>query len=209
VTRRGISVTALLILCLLLGTTSCVPLEEFDSSLDSDGDGWRDAQEEIAGTEPNNVDTDNDGYWDPLDPNPLDPDIPGSDWLTEPATSPTTTPTPTPDVSAGSDNEAPTVAAEQMALGEFREVQAAVEFMMRNNKLASLAHPVTVPTNDMRRFPDTSTRHGAVGMGYVLYCHDSNGDGKPDINYIRLSETKGTYTCDQYGNVTQVTTGYE
>ena len=208
-TRRGILVTALLISCLLLGTTSCVSLEELDSSLDSDGDGWSDVQEEIAGTDPDDVDTDNDGYWDPLDPNPLNPDIPGSDWPAEPATSPTTTPAPTPDVSASSDNVTPTVAPGQMALREFREVQAAVEFMMRNNKLASLTHPVTAPANDMRRFPDISTRHGAAGMGYVLCCHDSNGDGKPDINYIRFSKTKGTYTCDEYGNVTQVTTGYE
>ena len=208
-TKRGILVTALPTLCLLLGTSSCVSFEDLDLSEDSDGDGWSDVQEEVAGTDSDNVDTDNDGYWDPLDPNPLDPDIPGSDWLTEPASSPTTTPAPTPDVSASSDNATPITAPEQMALGEFREVQDAVQFMMRNNKLASLAHPVTAATDDMRRFPDASTRHGAVGMGYVLYCHDSNGDGKPDINYIRFSKTKGTYTCDEYGNVTQVTTGYE
>ena len=43
---------------------------------DSDGDGWIDAQERRAGTYPNKKDTDNDGYWDPQDPNPLDPTIP-------------------------------------------------------------------------------------------------------------------------------------
>jgi hypothetical protein len=46
------------------------------SPLDSDGDGWTDEQEKIAGTSPYNVDTDGDGIWDPQDPNPLDSDIP-------------------------------------------------------------------------------------------------------------------------------------
>ena len=38
---------------------------------DSDGDGWGDFKEKNAGTNPYNVDTDNDGIWDPHDPNPL------------------------------------------------------------------------------------------------------------------------------------------
>jgi hypothetical protein len=38
---------------------------------DSDGDGWDDEQERRAGTNPNNVDTDSDGIWDPKDHNPL------------------------------------------------------------------------------------------------------------------------------------------
>ena len=43
---------------------------------DSDGDGWDDEQERAAGTNPYSKDTDGDGYWDSLDPNPLDPNIP-------------------------------------------------------------------------------------------------------------------------------------
>lgn len=43
---------------------------------DLDGDGWTDQQEKAAGTNPYQKDTDNDGYWDPKDPNPLDPEIP-------------------------------------------------------------------------------------------------------------------------------------
>ena len=81
--------------------------------------------------------------------------------------------------------------------------------MMSNNNLTELANPVTVPTNDMRRFPDATTRHGVVGVGYISSCHDFNGDGTPDTNYILFDRTKGTYICDKYGNVTQVTTGYE
>ncbi len=75
--------------------------------------------------------------------------------------------------------------------------------------MTKVPRPVSIPTNDMHRFPDVATRHGAAGVGYVLFCHDINGDGKPDINYIRCRETKGTYICDEYGKVTQVTTGYE
>ncbi len=45
---------------------------------DSDGDGWGDEQEKIAGTHPYKKDTDDDSYWDPNDPNPLDPNIPVS-----------------------------------------------------------------------------------------------------------------------------------
>lgn len=207
-TRCWILVIAVMILCLLLGTTSCEYLEEIESQLDSDGDGWTDVQEKIAGTDPNKVDTDDDGYWDPQDPNPLNPSIPANDWLPEPATSPAITPTLTPPVSVTS-NVTSTVDPEQATLEELREIQAAVKFMMRNNKLTSLAHPVTAPTNDMHRFPDISTGHGVAGIGYVLNCHDFDGDGKPDTNYILINKTKGTYICDEYGNVSQVTTGYE
>jgi hypothetical protein len=77
--------------------------------------------------------------------------------------------------------------------------------MMGNNNLTELANPVAVPTNDMRHFPDATTKHGAAGVGYVLFCHDFNGDGTADTNYIPFDRTKGTYICDRYGNVTQVT----
>ena len=56
---------ALVSLCLLLGTTSCEYLEEIDSQLDSDDDGWTNSQGKIAKTDPNSEDTDGDGYWDP------------------------------------------------------------------------------------------------------------------------------------------------
>ena len=81
--------------------------------------------------------------------------------------------------------------------------------MMRNNKLSQLPNPVRIPTRDMHRFPDDTTRHGQAGIGYVLFLHDFNGDGTPDTNYFYSRTAKGTYICDEYGNITQVSTGYE
>jgi hypothetical protein len=68
------------------------------SPIDSDGDGWTDVEEQIAGTNPQQSDTDGDGYWDPLDPNPLDPKIPAPILTFTPTHTPTSTPilTPTP-----------------------------------------------------------------------------------------------------------------
>ncbi|WP_456473913.1 WD40 repeat domain-containing protein [Candidatus Pyrohabitans sp.] len=69
---------------------------------DTDGDGWDDAQEVRAGTDPTKVDTDDDGLWDPLDPNPLDPAIPGreearqSEDAPQPEAAPPETPLATP-----------------------------------------------------------------------------------------------------------------
>jgi hypothetical protein len=207
-TKREILVIVVMILCCLLWTTSCEYLEEAGPQLDSDGDGWSDAHEKITGTATDNVDTDNDGYWDPHDPNPLDPNIPGSYQLPDSTTGPMTTPSLEPTTSS-THNTTLNVSPEQSAFEELREVQTAVGIMMKNNKLTSLANPVNIPTNDMHRFPDTSVRDSISSTGYVLYCHDFNGNGKADTNYILYSRTKGTYTCDKYGNVTQVTTGYD
>ena len=187
---------------------SCQGLEGPGLTGDSDGDGWSDAQEQAAGTNPNNVDSDGDGYWDPHDPNPLDPNIPVVGGARKGELSPTTTPSPTPGPTT-TPTQVPTVSPQEEAALEFRKVQDAVRIMMRNNNLTELANPATAPTNNMRRFPDAITRHGAAGVGYVLSCHDFNGDGIADTNYVLFDQTKGTYICDKSGNVTQVTTGYE
>ncbi|MFC1977972.1 thrombospondin type 3 repeat-containing protein [Chloroflexota bacterium] len=212
-TKQRVLLMVLLTLCLLLGTTSCQELEERGSTVDTDGDGWTNGRERIAGTDPNSVDTDGDGYWDPHDPNPLDPNMPVGKGLPKSTSGPTNLPTPeaapstTPAVPATSTLSPPV--STEMAAEELPKVQAAVKVMMTNNNLTQLAYPVRVSTNDMHRFPDDSTRHGTAGVGYVLYLHDWDGDGRPDTNYISFSKTKGTYICDEYGNVTQVSAGHE
>ncbi len=46
------------------------------TNVDSDRDGWGDACETAAGTDPNDPDTDNDGFIDGADENPHDPNLP-------------------------------------------------------------------------------------------------------------------------------------
>jgi len=48
---------------------------------DTDGDGLSDDEELAQGTDPNNPDTDGDGHEDGQDPDPLDPNVPGSGLL--------------------------------------------------------------------------------------------------------------------------------
>ena len=85
-------IVAILILSLLL-VSGLACGSGGEPAADSDGDGWTDAQEQSAGTDPYNVDTDGDGQWDPYDLDPLDPNIPATP---TPELTPTPTPTPTP-----------------------------------------------------------------------------------------------------------------
>ena len=76
---------------------------------------------------------------------------------------------------------------------ELHNVQTAVMAMMTYEQLATLTNPVAAATSNMAEYPD----YLAPGPGNVLY---------PD--YLTMSTTVGTYTCDASGTVTQVTTGY-
>jgi hypothetical protein len=74
------------------------------SSIDSNGDGWSDARELTATTDPYDKDSDGDGYWDSKDANPLDPDIntvdstsPSEPTYPEPEKTPETIPASSPE----------------------------------------------------------------------------------------------------------------
>jgi len=111
---------------------------------------------------------------------------------------------------------------------EFSNIQAAVHAMMVDNELDTLPNPVdTVATNDMSAFPDATSdwTESAGGKtidlngslyaaedirGYLLYGHDMRGGGSrehPLVDYTLQQYSKGTYTVDASGTVTQV--GYE
>ncbi len=109
---------------------------------------------------------------------------------------------------------------------EFANVQSAVVAMMTDNGLDSLANPrsgAANATRNMSVFPDTTpvankgqdangTNFSAGdGIGFVLYQHDIIGGGTNTslVNYVATQYTKGTYSVDSLGTVTQVTTGYE
>ena len=83
---------ALIVALLALAVPGCGGEE--NAPADSDGDGWTDAQEQDAGTDPFRVDTDGDGYRDPEDPDPLNPYVPPASQT--PTPTPAVTPTPTP-----------------------------------------------------------------------------------------------------------------
>ncbi len=87
---------AIVVIAMVIMFLGCIEDKELVPSTsipDSDGDGWNDEQEEIAGTDPYNKDTDDDGYWDPKDENPLDSNIPLKQTTLTPIPTPASTPT--------------------------------------------------------------------------------------------------------------------
>ena len=106
---------------------------------------------------------------------------------------------------------------------EFANIQSAVVAMMTDNGLPTLITPVTVATDNMSLFPDTTAAasrgndpdgngYGAGDkVGFILYQHDITADNSttPTVNYVATEITKGTYTVDSSGTVTQVLHGYE
>ena len=78
----------------------------------------------------------------------------------------------------------------QSAAAELSVVQTAMDSMMAKANLSSV-NATTTATNDMSTFPS--------GAGSSNYLYP---------NYLRFQYTKGTYTNDTTGLVSQNTTGY-
>jgi len=109
---------------------------------------------------------------------------------------------------------------------ELSNIQSAVVAMMVDNQRSILPNPVTVATSNMALFPDATSVAGSANKlrsptgvayvatdknGYLLYQHDITADASAVlnlVNYTATQTTKGTYTVDASGTVTQVTTGY-
>ena len=75
----------------------------------------------------------------------------------------------------------------EAAKTEFSSVQTAMDIMMASHQPALTAVTATSATANMSSFP----------TGTPLYP-----------GYLRTATSKGTYSCDATGLVTQVTTGY-
>jgi prepilin-type N-terminal cleavage/methylation domain-containing protein len=107
---------------------------------------------------------------------------------------------------------------------ELSNIQAAVTAMMTDNNLKTLPNAVAVATSNMAAFPDATSACtvnkllSPTGVayqagdkdGFLLYQHDVIADNAETglVNYVATQTTKGTYTVDANGTVTQVTTGY-
>ena len=108
---------------------------------------------------------------------------------------------------------------------ELSNIQSAVTAMMTDNGLPTLSTPVGAATDNMSAFPDATsavtvdklndpdgTAYGAGDNdGFILYQHDITADNLTTglVNYVATEITQGTYTVNEMGTVTQVTTGYE
>lgn len=92
---------------------------------------------------------------------------------------------------------------EEAAATELENIQSATISMMtdlgisRFTDTVNLTDTLAETTNNMAVFPCAP---------YVLY--QNNVLGSP-VNYVASNQTKGHYTCDQYGTVNQTSTGYE
>lgn len=100
---------------------------------------------------------------------------------------------------------------------EYANIQSAVHAMMVDNELSTLTNNVTLSTNDMTVFPDTTaaaskgtdvdggTFAAGDGIGFVLYEHDRIGDSANTslVNYVATRYTTKYYDVDTQGTITQ------
>ncbi len=85
---------------------------------------------------------------------------------------------------------------------ELSNLQSATIAMMTDLNLPELptGQFATTATDNMSAFPDPT------GV-YVLYGYETTEN--TTVNFVATQVTKGTYTVDSLGTVTQVTSGYE
>ena len=102
---------------------------------------------------------------------------------------------------------------------ELQNVQAATFAMMVDNGLSTLPTPVTVATDVMTAFPDTTAAIAKVdsagvtclatdGANWSLYgvdviCADASATTGA-VNYVAIATTRCTYTADTAGTITRV-----
>jgi len=87
----------------------------------------------------------------------------------------------------------------EAAATELSNIQSAVTSMMTDQNISQLPsgnYSTTVAQYDMSQFPDTNA-NGA---------HLFHFGGNVTVNYVATQNTTGSYTCDQNGTVTQVST---
>ncbi len=112
---------------------------------------------------------------------------------------------------------------------ERTNVQTAVIAMMTDNNLSVLPNgyvdgSVINATANMSAFPHSTAVLGTAKVndpdgdaysagdkvGFILYGHDIDADGSANttVNYVATEITKGTYSTDSSGTITQVSDGY-
>ena len=111
---------------------------------------------------------------------------------------------------------------------ELSNMQTSVISMMTDNNLSELPSGYIVTANatdNMSAFPHPTAAVGVGKLkdpdgdsfgagdkaGYILYGHDITADNATTglVNYVASETTKGTYSVDASGTVTQESTGYE
>ncbi len=114
---------------------------------------------------------------------------------------------------------------DEAAATEFANIQTSVIALMTDNQLDGLPNPVGVATSNMSLFPDPTSAvtvakltdpegvsyQAGDGDGYILFGHDVVADNSVNatVNYVATEVSKGSYTVDSLGTVTQTLTGYE
>lgn len=187
-------IVLMLLVTLLIPTLACGG-DSSTQPVDSDGDGWTDDQERIAGTNPYNVDTDGDGSWDSTDPNPLDPNIPGN----------RSTPIPTPTIWV-------TPPSAERPVGYINRDDGHYTYTMENAETESVEGRVFVQGDPLSYFPPSEAWYSEgfpmfiPGKVIVVFGYIEEGD--PYI-YVDIGKTWVYEGYRSHKDIYYYTSGYE